>query len=139
MAMEMLDVSEAAYAKYFTMMLEGTARTWLKGLPANSIGSWAELKARFIQNFKDNYKQSMSIMDLVSYVQAEGESTTSWVRQVSTIIHSSDNINVGSAVLMEKNFRFIPLKQKLGRLKRHCNDMGKLMAALVKYTDSDGT
>ena len=53
MAMEMLDVSEAAYAKYFTMMLEGTARTWLKGLPANSIGSWAELKARFIQNFKD--------------------------------------------------------------------------------------
>ena len=48
MAMEMLDVSEAAYAKYFTMMLEGTAHTWLKGLPANSIGSWAELKARFI-------------------------------------------------------------------------------------------
>ena len=36
MAMEMLDVSEAAYAKYFTMMLEGMARTWLKGLPANS-------------------------------------------------------------------------------------------------------
>ena len=45
MAMEMLDVDDAACAKYFTMMLEGTARTWLKGLPANSIGSWAELKA----------------------------------------------------------------------------------------------
>ena len=53
MAMEMLDVDEAACAKYFTMMLEGTARTWLKNLPANSIGSWAELRARFIQNFKD--------------------------------------------------------------------------------------
>ena len=38
MAMEMLDVSEATYAKYFTMMLEGTARTWLKGLLPNSIG-----------------------------------------------------------------------------------------------------
>ena len=48
MAMEMLDVDEAACAKYFTMMLEGTARTWLKNLPANSIGSWAELRARFI-------------------------------------------------------------------------------------------
>ena len=48
MAMEMLDVDEAACAKYVTMMLEGTTRTWLKGLPANSIGSWAELKARFI-------------------------------------------------------------------------------------------
>ena len=40
MAMELLDVSEAACAKYFPLMLEGTARTWLKGLPANSIGSW---------------------------------------------------------------------------------------------------
>ena len=109
----MLGVSEAAYAKYFTMMLEGTARTWLKGLPANSIGSWAKLKAHFIQNFKDTCKQPMSIVDLVSCVQAEGESMTSWVRWVSTIIHSSDNINVGSAVLMlEKNCRFIPLKQK---------------------------
>ena len=52
MAMEMLDVDDAVCAKYFTMMLEGTARTWLKNLPANSIGSWAELKARFIQNSK---------------------------------------------------------------------------------------
>ena len=42
MAMEMLDVSDAACAKYFTMMLDGPARTWLKGLPANSIRSWAE-------------------------------------------------------------------------------------------------
>ena len=107
MAMKMLDVSEATFAKYFTMMLEGTARTWLMGLPANSIGSWAELKARFIQNFKDTCKQPMSIVDLVSCVQAEGESTTSWVRWVrwvSTIIHSSDNINVGSTLLvLEKN------------------------------------
>src|SRR3989337_1811518 len=82
----------------------------------------------------------MSIVDLVSCVQSEGESMTSWVRRVSTIIHSLDNINVGSAVLMlEKNCCFVPLKQKLGRLKRHCNDMGELMEALVKYADSDGT
>ena len=43
MAMEMLDVDDAACTKYFTMMLEGTARTWLKSLPANSIISWAQL------------------------------------------------------------------------------------------------
>ena len=40
MAMEMLDVDEAVFAKYFTMMLERTARTWVQSLPANSIGSW---------------------------------------------------------------------------------------------------
>ena len=33
MAMELLKVSDAAMAKYFTMMLDGTARSWLKGLP----------------------------------------------------------------------------------------------------------
>ena len=56
MAMEMLDASDAACAKYFTMMLDGPTRTWMKGLPANSIRSWAELKACFIQNFKDTCK-----------------------------------------------------------------------------------
>ena len=140
MAMELLEVSEAAMAKYFTMMLDGTARTWLKGLPPNSIGSWAELKARFIQNFKDTCRQSMSIVDLTNCKQQEGESTTHWVRRVKEIIHSSDKMDAGSAVLMlEKNCRFEPLKQKLGRLKRDCNDMGQLMAALVKYADSDST
>ena len=69
MAMEMLDVDDAACAKYFTMMLEGTARTWLKSLPANSISSWAQLRARFISNFKDTCKQPMSIVDLAACVQ----------------------------------------------------------------------
>ena len=140
MAMEMLDVSEAAYAKYFTMMLEGMARTWLKGLPANSIGSWVDLKAQFIWNFKDTCKQPMSIVDLAACVQEEGESTTHWVRQVSEILHSSDRINADTAILtLEGNCRFAPLKLKLGRLKLQCNDMGTLMTALVKYADSDST
>ena len=46
MAMEMLDVDEAACEKYFTMMLEGTARNWVKSMPVNSISSWDELKAK---------------------------------------------------------------------------------------------
>ena len=79
-------------------------------------------------------------MDLTSCKQQEGESTTHWVRRVKEMIHSSDKMDAGSAVLMfEKNYRFEPLKQKLGRLKRDCNDMGQLMAALVKYADSDST
>ena len=39
MAMELLEVGDAAMAKYFTMMLDGTARSWFKGLPPDSIGS----------------------------------------------------------------------------------------------------
>src|SRR4051812_12183127 len=41
--------------------------------------------------------------------------------------------------MLEKNYQFEPLRQKLGRLKRDCNDMGQLMAVLVKYADSDST
>ena len=115
MSMELLEVSDAEMAKYFTMMLDGTTHTWLKGLPPNSIGSWAELKARFIHNFKDTCKQPMSIVDLTNCKQEEGESTTHWVRRVKAIIHSSDKMDAGSAVLMlEKNCHFTPLKQKLG-------------------------
>ena len=136
--MELLEVSDAAMDKYFTMMLDGIARTWLKGLPPNSIGSWAELKARFIQNFKETCKQPMSIVDLTNCKKEDGESTTHWVRRVKEIIHSSDKMDAGLAIFMlEKNCRFEPLKQKLGWLKRDCNDMGQLMAALVKYADSD--
>jgi hypothetical protein len=95
MAMEMLDVNDAVCAKYFTMMLDGPARTWLKGLPTNSISSWAQLKARFIQNFRDACKQPMSIIDLDACVQLEDESTNHWVHRVSEVIHSSDSINAG--------------------------------------------
>src|SRR4051812_18630447 len=73
LAMEMLDVSEAACAKYFVMMLEGLARTWLKGLPPNTIISWAEMKAHFSKNFCGTCKQPMKIVDLDHCVYQEGE------------------------------------------------------------------
>ena len=44
-----------------------------------------------------------------------------------------------AVLTLEGNCRFMPLKLKLGRLKCHCNDMSTLMAALVKYADSDST
>ena len=67
-------------------------------------------------------------MDLTNCKQQEGESTRHWVPRVKEIIHSFDKMDAGSAVLMlEQNCRFLPLKMKLGRLKRDCNDMGTLM------------
>ena len=79
-------------------------------------------------------------MDLTNWKQEEGESTTHWVRRVSEILHSLDRINADSAIItLEGNCQFKPLKLKLRRLKCHCNDMGTLMAALVKYADSDST
>ena len=82
----------------------------------------------------------MSVVDLAACVQGEQETTSSWVRRVSEILHSSNSINPSTAkVTLENNCRFEPLRLKLGRLKRACNDMGVLMGALVKYGDSDNT
>ena len=98
------------------------------------------VKSLVHSGFKDTCKKPMSIVDLTNCKQEEGESTTHWVHRVKAIIHSSNKMDASSAVLMlEKNCHFTPLKQKLGRLKRDCNDMGQLMAALVKYVDSDST
>ena len=94
----------------------------------------------FYQKNQGTCKQPVTIIHLDNCVQREDESAHHWVRRVSEIIHSSDSIAVNQAVLvLEKNYHFTPLKQKLGQLKRHCNYMGELMTALNKYVDSDTT
>ena len=140
LAMDMLDVSDAACAKYLTMMLEGPARTWLKNLPPNSINTWTELKERFIKNFQGTCKKPMMIVDLQHCVQRIDESVHHWTRQVAKIIHSSDSITVAQAILiLEKNSHFQPLVEKLGWLKRKVQDMGDLMDVLTRYAESDNT
>lgn len=64
LAMDMLDVSEAVCAKYFTMMLEGITHTWMKNFRPNSMNTWAELKKRFVKNFRGTCKRPMTIVDL---------------------------------------------------------------------------
>ncbi|KAI5021826.1 hypothetical protein ZWY2020_058556 [Hordeum vulgare] len=139
-AMDMLDVNEAVCAKYFTMMLEGTARAWLKNLPPNSINTWAELKERFIKNFCGTCKRPMTIVDLQHCVQRPDESAHHWTRRVGEVIHSSDGFSASQAVLiLEKNSHYEPLVLKLGRLKRKVHDMGELMDTLTRYAESDDT
>lgn len=98
--MDMLDVNEAICPRYFTMMLEGTACTWLKNVPPNSIQTRAELKERFIKNFRGTCKFPMTIVDLQHCVQCPDESAHHWTRRVAEIIHSSDGITAAQAVLI---------------------------------------
>jgi hypothetical protein len=42
-------------------------------------------------------------------------------------------------LILEKNYHFDPLVQKLGRVKRKVMDMGELMDALTRYAESDST
>ncbi|KAI5000322.1 hypothetical protein ZWY2020_004911 [Hordeum vulgare] len=140
LAMDMLDVNEAVCDKYFTMMFEGTAHTWLKNLPPNSINTWPELKERFVKNFRGTCKRPMTIVHLQHCVQRPDESAHHWTRRVAEVIHSSDDISAAHAVLiLEKNCHYQPLVLKLGRLKRKVQDMGELMDTLIRYGESDDT
>ena len=90
--------------------------------------------------YQGTCKQPLTIIDLDNCVQREDESAHHWVRRVSAIIHSSGSIAADQAVLvLEKNYHFTPLKQKFGRLKRYCNDIGELIVALIKYANSGNT
>src|SRR3954467_5938631 len=122
------------------MTLEGPAHILFKNLPENSVTSWTDLKEKFIKNFQGTCKRSTTIVDLEHCVQKEGESTLSWARRASDIIHSSDTITTQTAVIvLEMNCKFEPLVHKLGRLKRTVKDMGELMNAVIKYAESDKT
>ena len=77
LAMDMLQANDGVCARYFTMMLEGSARIWFKNPPESSVTSWTNLKEKFINNFQSTYRRATTIVDLEHYVQKEGESTLS--------------------------------------------------------------
>ena len=41
--------------KYLPLKLKGPARHWLNSFPAESIGSWEDLEAAFLDNFQGTY------------------------------------------------------------------------------------
>src|SRR4051794_7041454 len=115
LAMDLLRASDGVCAHYFTMMLEGPARISFKKFPENFVTSWTDLKEKFIKNFQGTYKMATTIVDLEHCVQKEGESTLSWARRASDIMHSLDTITAQTAVIvLERNCKFDPLVQKLG-------------------------
>ena len=140
LAMDLLRATDGVRARYFTMMLEGSARRWFKNLPENYVTPWMNLKEKFIKNFQGTCKRATQIVDLEHYVHKEGESTLSWEWRASDIIHSSDTITSQTVVIvLERNCKFEPLVHKLGRLKRTVKDMGELMNAVIKYVESNQT
>ena len=45
-------------------LLKGPARHWLNSLPAESIGSWEDLEAAFLDNFQGTYVRPPDADDL---------------------------------------------------------------------------
>ena len=55
-------------------------RAWLEFLPADSIGSWADLRKVFIGNFQGTYVRPGNSWDLKNCQQEPGESLRDYIR-----------------------------------------------------------
>ena len=67
--------------KYLPLKLKGPARHWLNSLPADSIGSWEDLEAAFLDNFQGTYVRPPDADDLSHIIQQPDESARQfWTR-----------------------------------------------------------
>jgi hypothetical protein len=55
-AVDIAGSNKRVAVRYASLMLTGSARTWLNSLPALQINSWHDFKEAFIKNFTGTYK-----------------------------------------------------------------------------------
>ena len=69
--------------QYLPICLGENVRTRLDFLPADSIGSWADLRKVFIGNFQGTYVRPGNSWDLKNCKQEPGESLRDYIRRFS--------------------------------------------------------
>src|SRR5205814_2270096 len=65
---------------YFPVVLSPTVQDWLAGLPVNSINSWGDLCAKFIDNFQGTFTKPGVEWDLYQIHQKKNESLREFIR-----------------------------------------------------------
>src|SRR5438034_10843090 len=66
---------------YLPIVLPPTVQDWLMGLPANSINSWGDLCAEFIDNFQGTFMKPGVEWDLYQTHHKKGESLREFIRR----------------------------------------------------------
>src|SRR5881394_272112 len=85
-------------ANYLPVVLSPTMQDWLTELPANSINSWGDLCARFIDNFQRTFTKPGVEWDLYQITQKKDVSLWEFIRR---FIKKKNSIaNVSDAVVM---------------------------------------
>src|SRR6266540_5260239 len=67
-------------ANYLPIVLSPAVQDWLTGLPANSINSWGDLCAKFIDNFHGTFTKLGVEWDLYQIHQKKGKSLQEFIR-----------------------------------------------------------
>ena len=124
--------------RHIPLCLTGHARSWLSGLPPNSIHTWANFEHAFLNNFEGTYQHLGSGADLHSIIQGDNESVRDfvarWLKKKNTLTNISDETAIETFI----NGAHDPFFRHKLRKKR---GEGKLtsMAALMKIANDYAT
>lgn len=98
--------------------MKGSARAWLKSLPAGSIYNWDDLVDSFVRNFQATYKQPASIEELRACTQRSGESIRSYIQWWTILENTGEDISEERAIdAFNAGLRMRELKEELGNTK----------------------
>src|SRR6266511_6022615 len=101
---------------YLPIVLSPTVQDWLTGLPVNSISSWGDLCAKFINNFQGTFTKPGVEWDLYQIQQKKSESLREYIRRFmkkkNTILSVSDAVVMAS---FRKGVKDPDLLKKLSR------------------------
>jgi hypothetical protein len=140
MAMGILGYSELLAARYLPLMMDGVNRHWFNTLTPNSIDSWEEARAAFIQHFASAYTRSTTIEDLDHCVQGPRASTHQWVQSWQDMWTTSSGFSTDTTICcFRRCCRYEPLSAKLCRVSRDNISIAELFDIAQRYADEDPT
>ena len=137
-AVEMANGDIGNALRHIPLCLTGHARSWLSGLPPNSIHNWADFEHVFLNNFEGTYHRPGSGADLHNIIQEDKESVRDyvarWLKKKNTLSNISDETAIEAFVSGAQDPLF---RHKLGKKRGE----GKLtsMAALMKVANDFAT
>jgi hypothetical protein len=132
--------SELLTARYLPLMMDGVNRQWFNTLPPNSIDSWEEARAAFIQHFASAYTRATTIEDLDRCIQGPRESTRRWVQRWQDMWSTSSGIRTDMVIYCFRwCCRYEPLSAKLRRVSRDNISITELFNIARRYADGDPT
>src|SRR3954466_16059150 len=103
---------------YVQLMLESSARHWLKNLRRGSISSSSQFREAFIEDFKSTYKRPASLKKLRACKQGTRESLWAYIQRWTILKNSAEDISDESAIdAFRRGLQHIDFKGQLGQMK----------------------
>src|SRR3954465_2326494 len=122
--------------QYVQLMLESSARHWLKNLRHGSISSWNQFRAAFIENFKSTYKRPASLEELQACKQGTREALRAYIQRWTILKNSAEDISDESAIdAFRQGLQRVKFKEQLGQMK--VRTLSRLLELANNWADGE--